>query len=93
MQSTRIGLGDYFFMRTQEGVDSGLVIGSLWIEPSEDVGVDSQASCGLGREQFEPVTHDPADDVLGRSLRVPGGERGVPVSHGTNTRPIGLEIA
>ena len=62
------GLGGFFFVCTQERIDSRLVAGPLCLEPIEYLGVDSQGNDRLGRNGLETAPHDSANDMLGRGL-------------------------
>ena len=87
------GLGGFFFVCTQERIDSRLIARPLCLEPIEDVGVDSQGNDRLGRNGLETAPHDTANDMLGRGLRVVNGQGDVAIPYGSDARPISFGFA
>ena len=87
------GLGGFFFVCTQERIDSHLVARPLCVEPIDYVGLDSQGNDRLGRNRLETAPHDSAHDMLGRGLRLVNRQGDVAIPLGSDARPISFGFA
>ena len=74
-------------IRTEQGVDAGLVASSAAPEPAEHIGIDAQRDLRLPRDRREsPPDHGPGEH-LGRDLRAVG-KIDVRVGHRVNPSPV-----
>ena len=87
------GLGGFFFVRTQESIDSRLVAWPLGLEPIEDIRVDTQGNDSLRGNRLEAPSHDSANNMLSRGLGVLNGQSDVPIRGGSDARPISFGFA